>query len=104
VVGYTRKPAPGAYFPQHTHPANFLTIPLSDAELKVCVQDGPETDAHYKAGGVRWNNPVVHTITNPGSRAVNVIILEFRGRPSGEGSDSMGGTQKPDDHKPHAHL
>ena len=94
---------PGAKYPQHTHLANFLTIPLTDADIKVRVQDGPETDAHYKAGELRWNNPVVHTITNPGSMPVKVVVLEFRGRPAGEGSESMTGTQKPDEHKPHDH-
>lgn len=94
---------PGAKYPQHTHLANFLTIPLTDADIKVRVQDGPESDAHYKAGEARWNNPVVHTITNPGSKAVKVIVLEFRGRPAGEGSESMTGTQKPDEHKAHDH-
>jgi quercetin dioxygenase-like cupin family protein len=93
----------GAKYPQHTHLANFLTIPLTDAEIKVRVQDGPETEAHYKTGELRWNNPVVHTITNPGKSAVKVIVLEFRGRPSGEGSESMTGAQKPAEHKPHEH-
>jgi quercetin dioxygenase-like cupin family protein len=93
----------GAHYPQHTHLANFLTIPLTDADIKVRVQDGPETDAHYKTGELRWNNPVVHTITNPGHSAVKVIVLEFRGRPSGEGSEAITGTQKTPEHKPDDH-
>jgi hypothetical protein len=93
----------GAHYPQHTHLANFLTIPLTDADIKLRVQDGPETDAHYKSGEARWNNPVVHSIANPGKTPVKVVILEFRGRPSGEGSESMTGAQKGEEHKPHDH-
>lgn len=89
----------GATYPQHTHLANFLVIPLTDADLKVRNQDGPETEIKSKTGEVRWNNPVVHTITNAGSAPARVIVLEFRGRPAGEGSESPGSGQTPPDHK-----
>ena len=93
---------PGAVYPQHTHLANFLVVPLNDADLKVRDQDGPEAAAHYKAGNVTWNNPLVHTVTNSGSTVARVVILEFRGRPAGEGSESMA-PEKPAEHKPHDH-
>jgi quercetin dioxygenase-like cupin family protein len=89
----------GAVYPQHTHLANFLLIPVTDGDGKVRAQDGPETTVHLEAGKPTWNNPVVHTITNTGSKPTRVVILEFRGRPAGEGSESMGNPAKPDDHK-----
>jgi hypothetical protein len=95
-------PAGGVY-PQHTHLANFLVIPLTDADVKVKNQDGPETPAHYATGKVTWNNPLVHTITNTGKTPAKAVVLEFRGRPAGEGSESMGADQKAGEHKPHDH-
>lgn len=93
---------PGATYPQHTHLANFLVIPLTDANLKIRNQDGPQTPARYKTGEVRWNNPSVHTVTNAGSKTARLVVLEFRGRPAGEGSESMS-PEKPMQHKPHDH-
>lgn len=93
---------PGATYPQHTHLANFLVIPLTDANLKIRNQDGPAKPVTYKTGAVRWNNPSVHTVTNAGSKTARLVVLEFRGRPAGEGSESMS-PQKAMEHKPHDH-
>ncbi|HWG51528.1 MAG TPA: hypothetical protein VN669_17645 [Candidatus Acidoferrales bacterium] len=93
---------PGSTYPQHTHLANFLVVPLTDADMKMRNQNGPETEVHGKAGEVRWNNPMVHTIRNVGPNTAKVVVLEFRGRPAGEGSESMT-PEKPGKHKPHDH-
>ena len=93
---------PGATYPQHTHLANFITIPLTDADITRKNQDQPETTVHSKTGEVTWNNPVVHTLTNSGKTTARTIVLEFRGRPAGEGSESMG-PQSKDAPKPHDH-
>jgi len=92
----------GAKYPQHTHLANFLTIPLTDADITRKNQDQPETKVHSTTGELTWNNPVVHTLTNSGSTTAKTIVLEFRGRPAGEGSESMG-PQSKDAPKPHDH-
>jgi len=91
---------PGAKYAQHTHLANFLVVPLTDADLTMQDQDQPAVVRHSKAGVVTWNNPVVHTITNTGKTTAKSVVLEFRGRPAGEGSESMGGKDAP---KPHDH-
>ncbi|MCU1221329.1 MAG: Cupin domain protein [Candidatus Angelobacter sp.] len=93
---------PGAKYPQHTHLANFLNIPLTDAEVTIKNQDQPETVVHSKAGEQTWNNPAVHTVTNSGKSTAKVVVLEFRGRPAGEGSESMA-PQSKDAPKPHDH-
>ena len=85
---------PGAKYPQHTHLANFLTIPLADADVIMKNQDQPETMVHSKTGEVTWNNPMVHSVTNSGKSTAKTIVLEFRGRPAGEGSESMGPQSK----------
>jgi quercetin dioxygenase-like cupin family protein len=96
-------PAGGSY-PQHTHLANFLVVPLTDLNLKARDQDQPAITLTGKPGEVAWNNPMIHTITNPGSTAARFVVLEFRGRPAGEGSESMvPQDQKPGEHKPHDH-
>lgn len=93
---------PGATYPQHTHLANFLVIPLTDAHLKIRNQNGPQKPVSYKTGQVRWNNPSVHSVTNAGQNTAKLVVLEFRGRPAGEGSESMT-PQKPMQHNPHNH-
>ena len=93
---------PGAKYPQHTHLANFLTLPLSDADITRKNQDQPEASAHSKTGELTWNNPVVHTVTNSGTTTAKTIVLEFRGRPAGVGSESMG-PQSKETPKPHDH-
>jgi quercetin dioxygenase-like cupin family protein len=93
----------GATYPKHTHLANFLVIPLVDGDIKARSQDGPENTMHNEAGKPTWNNPVVHTLTNAGTTPVKAVVLEFRGRPAGEGSESMGNPDKPAEHKPHDH-
>jgi quercetin dioxygenase-like cupin family protein len=70
---------PGAKYPQHAHLANFLNVPLTDADVTMKNQDQPETVVHSKAGEVTWNNPVVHTVTNTGKTTAKVVVLEFRG-------------------------
>jgi predicted metal-dependent enzyme (double-stranded beta helix superfamily) len=93
---------PGSTYPQHTHLANFLVVPLTDADVKMRNQNGPETEVRSKAGEVRWNNPMVHTVRNVGQNTAKIVVLEFRGRPAGEGSESMS-PEKPGEHKPHDH-
>jgi quercetin dioxygenase-like cupin family protein len=91
---------PGAKYPQHTHLANFLTVSLTDADVTMQDQDQPPTVVHSKTGQITWNNPIVHTIANTGKTPARVVLLEFRGRPSGEGSESPGATEaKPHEHK-----
>ncbi|MCU1332117.1 MAG: hypothetical protein JWM08_1109, partial [Candidatus Angelobacter sp.] len=53
-------------------------------------------------GEQTWNNPAVHTVTNSGKSTAKVVVLEFRGRPAGEGSESMA-PQSKDSPKPHDH-
>src|SRR5712671_5892489 len=69
---------PGAKYAQHTHLANFLTVPLTDADITMKNQDQPETTVHSKAGEQTWNNPVVHTVTNSGKSTAQSVVLEFR--------------------------
>jgi len=95
---------PGGVYPQHTHLANFLVVPVSDLNLKVRNQDQPEQSATAKAGEIRWHNPMVISVTNAGSEPARFVVLEFRGRPAGEGSESMAPQdQKAGEHKAHDH-
>jgi mannose-6-phosphate isomerase-like protein (cupin superfamily) len=90
----------GAKYAQHTHLANFLNVPLADADVTIKNQDQPATVVHSKTGEPTWNNPVVHTVTNTGKTTARVVVLEFRGRPAGEGSESTAPQEAP---KPHDH-
>ncbi|HVG91790.1 MAG TPA: hypothetical protein VNB54_09905 [Alphaproteobacteria bacterium] len=93
---------PGARYPQHTHLANFLTVALTDSDVTMKNQDQPEAAVHFTTGELKWNNPIVHTITNSGKTVAKTVVLEFRGRPAGEGSESMA-PQSKDAPQPHDH-
>jgi quercetin dioxygenase-like cupin family protein len=94
---------PGAKYPQHTHLANFLLVPLTDADVTINNQDQPETHVHSKTNEATWNNPVVHTVTNTGKTPAKTVVLEFRGRPAGEGSESPGPQATPHSHTGSVH-
>ena len=85
---------PGAAYPEHTHLATFLVMAVSDLNLKEKVKDGPEREIKKQSGETGWYNTVVHTITNTGSEPARYVVLEFRGRPAGIGSESMGNPDK----------
>jgi quercetin dioxygenase-like cupin family protein len=69
---------PGARYAQHAHAGSFLLVPLTDGDLKTKTQDGAETAMQIKAGAITWNNPVVHTITNAGTKAARSVVVEFK--------------------------
>lgn len=79
----------GGIYPQHTHLANFLVVPLTDVDATIRNQDQPETSSKSKPGDVIWNNPAVHSVRNNGSSPARLVIIEFRGRPAGQGSEPM---------------
>jgi quercetin dioxygenase-like cupin family protein len=81
-------PAGGTY-PQHTHLANFLVIPLTELDVTIRNQDQPETNAKSKPGEVIWNNPAMHSVHNNLTSPAKFVVLEFRGRPAGQGSEPM---------------
>jgi len=68
----------GARYAQHAHAGSFLLVPLTDADLKTKGQSGPETDMHRQTGVISWNGPVVHTVTNAGTKAARSVVLEFK--------------------------
>jgi hypothetical protein len=69
---------PGARYPQHAHAGSYLRVPLTDADLKTKTQDGTETAAQAKTGIITWNNPVIHSSTNAGTKTARFVVVEFR--------------------------
>src|SRR5262249_30081345 len=72
---------PSVKYAQHTHLGNYLVIPLADSDATVKSQGQPEATVHYKTGELKWNNPVVHTITNTGKTTARTVVLEFKEAP-----------------------
>ncbi|MBZ5524840.1 MAG: hypothetical protein LAP21_21595 [Acidobacteriia bacterium] len=70
---------PGATIPEHTHYAHHLVIPVSELHLRMKNQNQPETELSAKVGEVMWVNPVIHTVTNAGSKPARLVTLELRG-------------------------
>ena len=52
---------PGAKYPQHTHLANFLTIPLTDADVTMKNQDQPDAPWEMLRGTAATSNPPSET-------------------------------------------
>ncbi|MGC2695978.1 MAG: hypothetical protein WA738_09320 [Candidatus Angelobacter sp.] len=92
---------PGAKYAQHAHPGNFLVVSLTDGDVTMKSQGQPDVPTHPKTGAVTWNNPVVHTVTNTGKTTAKTVVLEFKGQPSGGGSQSASARDalKSQDHK-----
>jgi hypothetical protein len=68
----------GSVYPQHSHAGSFLLVPLTDADLKTKGQSGPESALHTQAGVIAWNAPVVHTVTNTGTKTAKSVVVEFK--------------------------
>jgi quercetin dioxygenase-like cupin family protein len=70
-------PAGGKY-PEHTHAGPFLNVALADADVTIKPQKGAETKLHSKAGDIIWNEPTTHAVTNTGSTAAKVAVIDFK--------------------------
>jgi hypothetical protein len=94
---------PAAHYRQHTHLANFLVVPVTELDLKEQRQSGAETELRRAMGEISWNNPMVHTLTNAGSKPAKFIVLELRGRPAGVGSENPADEKEHKNEPPHHH-
>jgi quercetin dioxygenase-like cupin family protein len=70
---------PGGKLAEHTHFAHHLAVAVSDLHLRTKNQDQPEKELSAKVGEVLWINPVIHTVTNTGTKPARFITLELRG-------------------------
>lgn len=70
-------PAGGKY-PEHAHAGAFLDVALSDADVTFKPQKGAETKLHAKAGDINWHEPTTHAVTNSGTTAARVAVIDFK--------------------------
>ena len=68
---------PGVKEPLHWHP-HHVGYALTDARLKSTTEAGKTTEKVLSAGEAVWNEPVTHTVENPGDREVHVLAVEMR--------------------------
>jgi hypothetical protein len=79
LLEYTGKPGLGVCGQgRHYHPAH-LTIPLTDAKVKVVV-DGKTIAAEGKAGEPFWEPEVWHSVENAGVADTRTYLVELKGK------------------------
>ena len=61
----------------HFHPA-FVVYVVSGGTLRITTPDGKSSDVEFKAGDIRFREPVTHETENVGSSRLHAIIVELR--------------------------
>jgi hypothetical protein len=65
---------------KHSHPAH-LTVALSDAKVRVTLEDGQQVEASNKLGDVFWSEAETHAVENIGGHPMRALIIEIKGVP-----------------------
>lgn len=71
-----RVPA-GKTEPRHRHPHG-MSVYFTDWDAKVTADGGSPSVNHRKAGTFAWNDAVIHTVENVGSREGHVLRIELK--------------------------
>jgi hypothetical protein len=62
---------------KHSHPAH-LTVALSDATVRVTLENGQQIEAKNKPGDVFWSEAETHAVENIGSGPIRALIIEIK--------------------------
>jgi hypothetical protein len=62
---------------KHSHPAH-LTVALSDARVRVTLDNGQQVEATNKAGDVFWSEAETHAVENIGGGPMRALIIEIK--------------------------
>jgi len=65
---------------KHSAPAH-LTVALSDARVRVTLENGQQIEATNKAGDVFWSEAETHAVENIGSGVMRALIIEIKDAP-----------------------
>ena len=74
VLEYTSDP--GDKEALHSHPA-FVVYVVTGGTLRITTPDGKSDDVEFKAGDIRWRDPVTHSTENIGKTQLHAIIVEL---------------------------
>jgi hypothetical protein len=61
----------------HSHPA-FVVYVVSGGTLRIQGPDGKSDDVVFRAGDIKWRDPVAHTTENIGKTPLHAIIVELK--------------------------
>jgi len=67
---------PGDREDWHSHPA-FVVYVVTGGTLRITRPDGKSYDDEFKAGDIRYREPVTHTTENIGKTQLHAIIVEL---------------------------
>ena len=74
---YETRLAPGEKNGMHYHPRNFV-YSLSDARLKIMLDDGAAQEISIPAGTAAWSDPVHHSVENIGDKEAVLLHVELK--------------------------
>lgn len=71
---------PGAIAGQHAYAGPYLSVAVSDMDIKRAREDGRSFQLHSAVGDLAWSEPQPHapTIINAGPKTAEIINLEFK--------------------------
>lgn len=68
---------PGDVLTMHSHPAHLVYF-LGSSKVKFTDEAGKVTETESKAGTVRWNEPVTHSVENIGTTPIRGLVVELK--------------------------
>ena len=76
--------------PMHGHPA-YVSIFLTDNDVKYTLPDGTTKESHNKAGGTSWNAGGKHSSESLSDKPNEVIQVELKAKPHAAATKKQGG-------------
>lgn len=67
---------PGDKEAWHSHPA-FVVYAVTAGTLRITTPDGKSNDVEFRAGDIRYREPVTHATENIGKTQLHAIIVEI---------------------------
>lgn len=71
----------GAIAGPHTYAGPYLSVAVSDMNLKRSREDGRSFQLHSSVGDLAWSEPQPLTLTNTGSKPAEIVNVEFKNMP-----------------------
>lgn len=68
----------GATAGEHTYAGPYLSVAVSDMDIKRARADGRSFQLHSGVGDLAWSEPQPLTVTNTGAKTAEIINLEFK--------------------------
>jgi quercetin dioxygenase-like cupin family protein len=72
---------PGAVAGPHAYAGPYLSVAVSDMDIKRSREDGRSFQLHSAVGDLAWSEPLPLALTNTGSKTAEIVNVEFKNNP-----------------------